>query len=194
MTRTLQQKNTRYLLIWLPLVLLLGTVVFYIMLTMHSHHMQEEQLGLKQQNVWKTFKAKPASVALQIPGEYSIDEGTGIPEKLRDKPRDTALQYNDNVEKINFKILTKQYSWNNKSYQLTTYVSSKEFFHLIVKVFATEAFIFLLLLLSIGVINRKSSRILWKPFYNTMKKTAAYDVVRNPAFELPKETGISEFN
>jgi len=194
MSKTLEQKNTRYLLIWLPLVLLFGSVLFFVMLTMHSHHMQAEQLGLKQRNIWNAFIARPESVALNIRGEYSIEEGVTIPEELQDEPRDTGLLYADGERKINFKILTKQYSRDNKTYQLTTYVSSKEFFHLIIKVFVTEALVFLFLLLAIVVINRKSSRLLWRPFYTTMKKAAEYEVVSNHSIHLEQQTGVTEFN
>lgn len=194
MSKTLEQKNTRYLLMWLPVVLLLGTVLFFVMLSMHSHHMQEKQLGLKQQNVWRAFIAQPAVMALHIPGEYAIEQGTLISGEVLDEPRDTGLSYPGADEKIKFKILTQQYNWQGKPYLLTTYVSSKEFTHLIVKVLATEMFIFLLLLFAIVIINRKSSKLLWKPFYTTMQKTGNYDVVRNPEFQLETETGITEFN
>lgn len=194
MSKTLEQKNTRYLLMWLPLVLLLGTVLFFVMLSMHSHHMQEKQLGLKQQNIWQAFIAQPDLMSLQIPGEYTIKQGVSVSKDVLDEPRDTSLHYFQSPENVEFKILTRQYNWQGKPYQLTTYVSSKEFSHLIIKVLATEVFIFILLLLAIVIINRKSSKFLWKPFYTTIEKTGSYDVVRNPAFQLQAETGTTEFN
>lgn len=194
MSKTLEQKNTRYLLIWLPVVLLLGSLLFFVMLNMHSQHTQEKQLGLKQQNVWKAFVSQPASMTMQIHGEYIIQEGAAIPKELLDKPKDTSLLFSEKEKKINFKALTQQYVLNGKIYQLTTFVSSKEFFHLIIKVFATETLIFLLLLLAIVIINRKSSRLLWRPFHNTLKKAGEYDVVRNQTIQLEPQTGIEEFN
>lgn len=194
MNKTLEQKNTRYLLMWLPIVLLLGSILFFVMLEMHSHHMQEKQLGLKQQNVWQTFISQPAAMTLQIPGEYAIEQGASIKKNVLDEPRDTGLLYPGTTENTRFKILTKQYNLLGRPYQLTTYVSSKEFSHLIIKVLATEAFVFLLLLLAIVIINRRSSQRLWEPFYITMEKTGVYDVVQNPFFQLQQETGIIEFN
>lgn len=194
MSSTLEQKSTRYLLVWLPIVLLIGSLMFYIMLQAHSHHMQEKQLGLKQENVWKAFTTQTAPVSLQIPAEYIIETGTAIPQERLNTPRDTNLYFPQTKETIHFKVLTKQYAWQGKTYQISTYVSSKEFSHLVVKVFATEAFVFLLLLLAIIVINRKSAQILWKPFYTTLHKTGDYDVIYNPSLQLPQETGIIEFN
>ncbi|HYM94902.1 MAG TPA: HAMP domain-containing sensor histidine kinase [Chitinophagaceae bacterium] len=194
MSKTLEQKNTRHLLLWLPVVLLLGSVLFFIMLNMHSHHTQEKQLGLKQQNVWKAFVAQPATMTMQIPGEYILQEGTVMSKELLDEPRDTTLLLSKKNEKINFKALSQQYALDGKTYELTTFVSSKEFFHLTIKVFATEALIFLLLLLAIVIINRKSSRLLWRPFHNTLKKAGEYDVVQNQTINLEPQTGITEFN
>lgn len=194
MSNTLEQKNTRYLLMWLPVVLLLGTILFFVMLNMHSHHMQEKQLGLKQQNVWQAFISKPAAMTLHIPGEYAIEQRTAVAQNELDEPRDTSLIYPGTDGNIQFKILTKQYNFQEKPYQLTTYVSSKEFSHLIIKVLATETFVFFLLLLAIVIINRKSSQRLWKPFYDTLEKTGSYDVVQNTSFQLQPETGITEFN
>ncbi len=194
MSKTLEQKSTRYLLIWLPLVLLLGSFAFYIMLSMHAHHMQEKQLELKQRNIWKAFVANPELMALHIIGEYAIEEVDPVAKKMLNEPRDTSLYYSETAENIGFEILTKQFLWKGKQYQVTTYVSSKEFSHLVIKVFITEAFIFLLLLLAIVIINRRSSRLLWRSFYATMKKTDEYDVIHNPSFQLQQQTGIAEFN
>jgi signal transduction histidine kinase len=194
MSKTLEQKNTRYLLIWLPFVLLLGSLLFYIMLRMQAHHMQEKQLLLKQQNVWKVFMDEHASMPLYIPGEYSINTDTFVAKGLLDKPRDTTLYYPEIKENLGFEILTRQLEWSGKPYQLTTYVSSREISHLVIKVFATQAFIFLLLLTAIVIINRKSSRWLWKPFFATLKTVGRFDVIRGQSFEVPQQTGITEFN
>jgi signal transduction histidine kinase len=194
MSKSLEQKNTLYLLLWLPLVLFFGSVLFFIMLTMHSHHMQEKQLTLRQQNIWNAFADHPLSLAMQIPGEYLIEPGTRISATFMDEPRDTIIYYQKKDEIVSFKILTKQYTLHGKPYQLTTYVSSKEFYHLIIKVFATEIFVFLLLLLSIVIINRKSSKWLWKPFHDTLQTTSGYHVVHDNRFQLQQETGIAEFD
>jgi len=194
MSKTLEQKNTRYLLIWLPVVLLLGSLLFFVMLSMHAHHTQQKLLELKQQNVWKAFSSDSMEMLLQIRGEYAIEENTPESKLPVEKLTDTSLLYSGNAEAVNFKFLTRKYTHRGKEYLLTTYVSSNEFSHLTVKVFVTELLVFLLLLFAIVYINRKSSRLLWKPFYHTMKTTNEYDVVRNPSFHLSKETGITEFN
>jgi signal transduction histidine kinase len=193
MSRPLLQKNTRSLLVWLPVVLVASSFLFYIVLQMHAHHMQERQLQLKQSNVWAAFITKPSSFPRSIQGEYDIYEGAS-PMDVGSEPRDTIL-YNQNVkQQLSFEVLTNEYSWNGKHYLLSTYVSSKEIHHLIIKVFVTEAIILLLLLLTVVIVNKKSSRSLWSPFFSTLQAVKKYDIVQNPSLPLPPASGTTEFD
>ncbi|MCA6438433.1 MAG: HAMP domain-containing histidine kinase [Chitinophagaceae bacterium] len=179
--KTLEQKNTRYLLTWLPLVLLLGSILFFLILTGHARHMQEKQLELKQQNIWKAFTA--SSLPTHIPGEYSI--ATPLPSDQLNKLIETDSGYT---------ILSKQYIHAGKTFILTTFVTSKEYSHLLIKVFGTELFVFILLLIAIVVINRNISRKLWQPFYTTLVSASGYDVVKNNSLVLADKTEILEFD
>jgi signal transduction histidine kinase len=194
MSKSLQQKSTRYFLIWLPLVLLIGTLLFYVMLRMHVHHMQEKQLELKQKNILDALIANPNAIAMHIKGEYDIVRGSSVPASRPGGPGDTTIYYPENKEWVAFDMWTKQYLDKGIPYQLTTYISSKEITHLIVKVFIAETFIFVLLLGAIVIINRKSSDLLWRPFHTTMKKVKGYDINKNQSFLLVQQTGISEFD
>jgi signal transduction histidine kinase len=194
MSKSLQQKNTRYLLTWLPLVMLLGSLFFYWMMSGHVHHMQEQQLQLKQENIWKAFQSAPKGIAFHIKGEYDIEKGTPVLKDGIDRSRDTILYYEDSKKWDAFKILTRQYRFMGDPYQLTTYISSKEITHLIIKVSIAEALIFILLLSAVVFINRKSSGLLWKPFYNTMGEVKEYDIIKNKSLILPPQTGIEEFD
>jgi len=194
MNKSLQQKNTRYLLVWLPWVLLAGTFIFYILMNEHAHHMQEQQLKLKQENVWNAFLLNPEVRAFHIRGEYELEKGVPLPKELMNKRRDTAVYYPGEKEWVRFGILTKPYSYKGEPFQLTTYISSKEITHLIIKVLFAEAFIFILLLIAIVIINRKSSRVLWQPFYDTLKKIKEYDIIKNKAIQWTGTTGIEEFD
>lgn len=193
MSKRLLQRNTRFLLIWLPIILLVCSIAFYVMLLKHTHHMQEKQLMLKQNNVWNAFVAKTGNIDRHVQGEYDIQESSTIEGIILNEPLDTV--FNTNEQKPHpFKKLTGSISWNSKNYLVTTYISSTEFSHLIIKVFVTEAFILALLLIAIIVLNRKSSGLLWKPFLSTMEKVNAFDVTRNESLILPAETGTTEFN
>lgn len=194
MSKSLLQKNTRFLLTWLPLVLISCSILFYVLLRMQAHHMQEKQLQLKQHNVWKSFTESSGSMVLNVTGEYDIVQSSGnstLPDK---EPRDTSVYYPDKFKLLPFEILTSRLSWNGNSYNVTTYVSSTEISHLIIKVFIAEAVILLLLLIAIVVLNRSSAKKLWQPFFSTIQKMGGYDITRNQSLDLPGETGITEFN
>lgn len=194
MSKPLLQRNTRILLIWLPMVLLVSSILFYIVLRLHAHHMQEKQLQLKQLNVWKAFIAEPDSIKRDIPGEYDIVEKTNEISITLDKPQDTLIYYNDKKRGLPFQMLTSQLQWRGQFYYITTYISSTEISHLIIKVFITEAVILVFLLLTIIILNRKSSGLLWRPFFHTMSVADKFDIIRNNQLTLPEKTGTTEFD
>lgn len=194
MTKLLLQRNTRFLLRWLPVILLVCSFLFYILMHLQAHHMQEEQLFLKQENIWNAFRSKSGNLDRHIKGEYDIVESNSHSDIELNEPRDTALYYADKKKSLPFKILTSQFIWNNNTYQVSTYISSTEITHLIIKVFLGEALLFVLLLIAIVILNRKSSGLLWLPFFSTMKKVNEYDITRNQSLVLPPETGTTEFD
>src|SRR5215217_9269915 len=194
MSKHLLQKNTRSLLLWLPLVLLASSLLFYVMLGWHTHHMQEKQLLLKQNNVWTAFTAQPNNFIKTVRGEYDIKEGTIDNSIAGNAPRDTVIYYQNLKQYLPFEVFTSVYSWNGKTYLLSTYVSSKEIHHLIIKVFVTEAVILLLLLLTVIVVNKRSSRFLWAPFFSTLQAIRKYDIIQNQNLSLPASTGTKEFD
>jgi signal transduction histidine kinase len=193
MSQPLLQKNTRFLLLWLPIVLLVCSLIFFILMQMQAHHMQEKQLLLKQRNVWTAFTQQPAQFVRHVTGEYDLVEGV-VWKKFEPEPRDTTIYYTDKNKALPFEVLTAQYTWNGKTFQLSTYVSSTEISHLILKVFLTEAVILGLLLLTIVFLNQKSSRFLWAPFFDSVKAVNEYDITRSQSLHLPQDTGTAEFD
>lgn len=193
MSQSLQQKNTRILLRWLPLVMLAGSVFLYFLMRGHILHMQEEQLRLKQGNIWRAFTANPGGLALHIPGEYDIfpEPGPDIP--VSAEPRDTVLRF-PNCPSETFNLLTSRLTDKGNSYLVTTYISSTEVTHLIIKIAVAIALIFLLLLGAVVIINRKVSHRLWTPFYTTMDTIRGYDVRQHTSANLKASTGVEEFD
>ena len=194
MSKPLLQKNTRILLTWLPVVLLACSLLFYIVLRAHAHHMQENQLLLKQNNVWNAFIQGSGNIQNHIKGEYDIIEGNANTDIELGDPRDTLIYYASSKKTLWFEMLTTNLQWNGKPYHVTTYVSSKEVSHLVIKVFITEAVILILLLFAIVFLNRKSSGLLWKPFFGSMKEIKGYDIILNKSMNLPVQTGTTEFD
>lgn len=193
MSQTLQQKNTRFLFYRLLLVLLGCSVLFYFLMHMQARHMQHKQLDLNQLHFRAAFIKNPA-MPWEIPGEYTIADSGFLPPKALHVTRDTSLYYEATHEWLPFEVLTEDFQVGTKRYQLTTYVSSTEISHLIIKVFLIEACILALLFGAIIYINRKTAGVLWRPFRTTMQKLAGYDITQHHVPVLEKETGIVEFN
>src|SRR6185437_3829305 len=143
---------------------------------------------------WNTLRSTPGGVPLHIKGEYDIEKGSPAGPGRLGRQRDTSLFYPGRREWNAFAILTRQYNLDNTTYQITTYFSSKEITHLLIKVSVAEAVLFLLLLGAIVLINRRASRSLWAPFYTTLEAAGNYNILKNKPLVLTAETQISEFN
>lgn len=193
MSKPLLQKNTRLLLTWLPIVLLACSVLFYFMMQMFAHHMQEEQLILKQKNVWNAFIGKSGNIEKYIQGEYEINTEIIQHDQL-DILRDTTIYFKETNQATPFDMLTSRIEWQNKKYYITTYVSATEVHHLIIWVLLTDVAILILLLGTIVIVNRINSALLWKPFFESLDNIKDYSITNNPSLKLPEETEILEFD
>ena len=193
MSQPLQQRNTRVLMTWLPLVMLAGSVFFYYLMKGHILHAQQQQLQLKQDNIWRAFALTSNAIPSHIAGEYDVVPTTADTVHLSEHPRDTTIVYPDRGA-VDFNILTRPRVLKGTIYLVTTYISAKEIRHLIIKVGVAEALIFILLLIAIIVVNRGASSRLWRPFYSTMKAVRGYDIRQNKSLLLDADTGIEEFD
>lgn len=173
--------------------MLAGSVFLYFLMRSHILHMQEQQLHLKQNNIWRAFTTSPGGLPLHIRGEYDIVPGPPASIRTSDRPRDTAIRFPGYASET-FNLLTSRLTDKGKSYLVTTYISSTEVTHLIIKIALADALIFLLLLGAIVVVNRNISRRLWAPFYTTMDTIRSYDVRQNETPNLSPDTGVDEFN
>ena len=157
-----------------------GSVFFYLVMMGHIRHMKHEQLLLKQTNVWNGFVLDSLGTAVKLAGEYTI-----APDVARqDVEADSA----------NLAYLMQTHFLNGRPYVVTTYISAKEYQHLLIKIGIAEAIIFIVLLIAIIVVNRRTSVGLWTPFYSTMTAIRGYDIRQNRSLLVDTGTGIEEFN
>jgi len=180
MSQSLQQKNTRSLLTWLPLVMLAGSVFLYLILRGHIRHMKHQQLQLKQTNFWNAYARDTVHVPARLTGEYTI-----VPGAAKEEPE---------ADSANLAYMVQTHQLDGKPYTVTAYISAKEYRHLLIKVGIAEAIIFIVLLIVLIIVNRSASRKLWTPFYGTMTTLRAYDIRQNRPLPLPANTGTEEFD
>ena len=76
MNKTLQQKNTQNLFIRLLIILLAGSLLFYVLMRMQARHMQRKQLELSQLNMWNAFVHQRGIMPAHVYGEYDIVESS----------------------------------------------------------------------------------------------------------------------
>ena len=186
-------KNTRYLLIILPVILLLCSGIFYFLLKWRTHHLQEKQLLLKQENVLNKYRSGTLDTTLDVVGEFAIRPGKSIPEDQLGEPRDTAIYYPGRKKMVAFEMLTREFQRNGKTYQLTTFVSSVEITHLIIAIFIIQGLIYVVLLIAIIQANKRLSRTLWRPFHKTVHRLSQYDINATQPLQLDGDGGITEF-
>ena len=160
--------------------MLAGSVFFYVILIGHIQHMKHQESQLKQNNVWNAYSSDTLHIPMRLPGEYDI-----VP---------AAVQPDLETDSANLAMMIQAHQLAGKPYRVTTYISAKEYRHLLIKVSIAEGIIFILLLVSIVIVNRYASRRLWTPFYITMKAVGDYDIRRNQPLSLDTTTGIEEFD
>lgn len=194
MTMRLQQKHSRELLIRLSLAMLVGAILLYTVLLTHSSHMLHKQLMLSQQNVWYSFIHSNGQFTRAIGAEYRLDDGNSLKPSDVGKIRDTILYDSALGAYRPFAALTREYSNRGASYGLTTFVSSTEVEHLVIKVTITEIVILLLFFISAVFINSRAAVAIWRPFSETLTRISEYDVTKNEVLALPEDTSIIEFN
>jgi signal transduction histidine kinase len=180
MSQPLLQRNTRSLLTWLPLVMLAGSVFFYLTLIGHIRHMKHQQLQLKQNNFWNAYALDTVHVPTRLAGEYDIRPG--------------AAREDAEADSANLAYMAQTHQLDGRSYIVTTYISAKEYRHLLIKAGTAEAIIFIVLLVAIIIVNRSTSRKLWTPFYTTMSAIRGYDIRQNKPLTMDTITGVEEFD
>jgi len=122
----LQKKNTKYLLLYLPVVFLVCTVIFFILLSIQTIHLHNEHLLLKQQNILHKIEEQKSDLEPNsgVVGEYTIREITSPTSKKYDRVKDTIIYYSSHNEYLPFKMQTGIFIHNGKQYEITTYSSS----------------------------------------------------------------------
>lgn len=187
--------------------MLAGSAFLYLLLMGHIRHMKHEQLELKQTNVWNAYVSDTFHVPVRLAGEYEIapvavqaDEAQGKMKAdgsagaIRADHAPGAVQADEEADSANVSWLKQTHVLNGKAFRVTTYISAKEYRHLLIKVGMAEAIIFILLLMAIIIINRRVSRKLWMPFYHTMNAIRGYDIRQNKPIALDATTGTEEFD
>ena len=81
---------------------------------------------------------------------------------------------------------------NNQAYNIRIFQSLEATDTLIIRIVMTMTILVILLIITLLVVNRYSSRLVWSVFYDTVEKINRYDVNSHEDFTL-KESDVKEF-
>ncbi|RBL93318.1 sensor histidine kinase [Chitinophaga flava] len=109
------------------------------------------------------------------------------------KPDSTYNIYRRNATGINrFHGLVSSFTVNSQPYSLTVETNMEETHETILAITLVTILFFILLLAGLVLLNKRASRRLWQPFYNTLHKIAGFDLNRQQQISFDK-TNIAEF-
>ncbi len=106
---------------------------------------------------------------------------------------DTLIYDNIEQEEISFRKLTKQHSFNGKTYLITVLKTTIEEDELLESILSTFFIIVGLLAIAFFIANWLLSKSMWKPFYETINELNRYEIKNHEEHTFPKSDTL-EFN
>jgi two-component system, OmpR family, sensor kinase len=187
--KLLQKTNRAYLTLSASAFLIAGAAIYIAL-----NFILEAQISEKINNnkISITKRIKESGIVSNDPPYVVVKELTGIINKS-DISIDTIILDPNESEEIPVRQYTSNESINGKYYQIILRNTLVEKSDILVTIFVVIGAVFILLLISIYLINIKLSLILWKPFYNTLDDLKEFSQEES-GFSLPAGTDIEEFD
>ena len=186
----LLNQSLKYLSISIFLIVTIWSAIFYINMLDEIHDSIDDGL-----DNYKLLIIKRTEDDEQIFEKRDFEEGNftihQIPESealgMRDYFTDTLLymQNEDDLEPV--RMLTSAFKHGEDYYQLTVFNSTVEEDDLIEDLFYSIIWLYLILVVSIVIINNVVLKRLWKPFYSLLNELKSYRIDKESS--LPKVTG-----
>ena len=186
----LLNQSLKYLSISIFLIVTVWSAIFYFNMLDEIHDSIDDGL-----DNYKLLIIKRTEDDEQIFEKSDFEEGNftihQIPESealgMRDYFTDTLLymQNEDDLEPV--RMLTSAFKHGGDYYQLTVFNSTVEEDDLIEDLFYSIIWLYLILVVSIVVINNVVLKRLWKPFYSLLNELKSYRIDKETS--LPKVTG-----
>jgi signal transduction histidine kinase len=201
----LLSKTNRYYILAALAVFLIGTLVFYVMLNQIMDNEANEQLLIEKQQVVQQIdileQAPPPGITAgdQIKIEpYDTLQYEGLSRPQNEYKRDISKFVKENGEILPFRELSflhevKRQGQKSKAYRITITKALFEDDDLIMTIVKSMLILFLLLLVVMFEINKRISRKLWKPFYDSLQKLEVFNISKDYPLQF-QTSGIQEFD
>lgn len=187
-------KTIRSYLIYSIIVLLVSAPTFYIVIEQLFIDDVDEALNLRKSEVLKKIAQikypKDALVWGALDNEIDILPADYImPDTIYQVMGYDALKN----EPEPYRILSTGFQLQGKPYQLVIRISLIESEDLIESIAITQAILLLVLLGGLLFINRRLSKKIWKPFYDSLSQLKAFDIDKQIPIQMA-HTIIKEFS
>lgn len=192
---SLQNYTFRYVMTALLLIIAIWAALFYYVITEEVYDNIDD--GLKNSKLLIIREVKDDPALLNIP-EYGIHQFIINPLPL-DSDYDEKdhfintfeyMEYDEDDEPV--RLLQTVFLHDGKPYKLTVRASMVEEDELIEDLATALVVLYIMLVISIALINRIITKRAWKPFYTILKNLQQYRPGKGNLPE-PAATGISEF-
>jgi two-component system OmpR family sensor kinase len=186
--KLLKKTSRTYLLISASAFLVAGMIIYFVL-----SFILEEELN---ENLRSDIKSIVISIEKDksIPHYYPFVEVRNVPGQTPGPFRvtDTLIFDKKEKEKIQFRQISTIKSIQGETYLIIVRDALLEKSDLLMIIGVAIGLVFVLLNITLYLINRKLSLEIWKPFYNTLDKLKKFSP-DDPVFKLTEESEIDEF-
>ena len=174
-------------------IYLFGVIAFYYSLRVQVDSNVNKEIEKRKFSILRQMEEAHDSVS-QPPGRNEIMlvtpvEKGGSPDRYAD-----TLIFNREEQRYQlYRQLIFSENINNQAYEIRIFKSLEETDSLIVSIIMTMTILVILLIVTLLVVNRYSSRLVWSVFYDTVEKVNRYDLNLHEDFTL-KDSDVKEFS
>ncbi|MCK9641007.1 MAG: HAMP domain-containing histidine kinase, partial [Prolixibacteraceae bacterium] len=185
-------KTTLNLLSISLFIYLFGVIVFYYSLRIQVDRNVNNEMEKRKNSIVRQMEEAHSSVS-QPPNRNEMVIVTPVDKAIpHDRYADTLI-YNKEEQRYQlFRQLGFSETVNKQPYYIQIYKSLEETDSLIVSIIMTMTGLVILLIVTLLVVNRYSSRLVWKVFYDTIEKINRYDLNTHEEFTL-QDSDVKEF-
>ena len=186
--KLLQKTNRAYLTLSASIFLIAGAAIYLAMNFILEAQISEKMDNSKAQIIRHIGENMIVSINPPYLEVKELQQNIG----LSDKSIDTLIFDPDEAEKIPFRQMTSNAIINGRSYQIIIRNTLVEKSDILLAVILVIASVFILLLISLYLINKRLSIILWKPFYTTLDDLKKFSHEKS-GFSITAQSDIDEF-
>jgi signal transduction histidine kinase len=172
-------------------IYLFGVIAFYYSLRIQVDRNVNQEMEKRKFSIIHQMEAAHSS-AEQPLSRNEIVLVTPVEKATPDYYNDTLI-YNKEEQRYQlFRQLGFNETVNNQLYYIRIFKSLEETDTLIIRIILTMTILVILLIITLLIVNRYSSRLVWGVFYDTVEKINRYDLNTHEDFTL-QDSEVKEF-